>query len=536
MSLKSNENEQAGTWQKDRMSRLRFLKSLATGGAAMMMPPFASAQTSKSHKRSPSNRADPDGEQPNIVIIFDDQLRRNALGVFGGGFNITTPNADRLASEGTNFRNSISTCPLCTPFRGMLMTGRYPTHSGVIFNFVEASPRQNPHCLANVFDAAGYETGFIGKWHLGAGYRVGDGLYQYHPEKEKAYKKTHPHHDFIPPGPERLGYKFWQAYNFANKYRDYWYYEDTPKKIYSHKYETDTQFDQAIAFMDKRKNTKNPFLLTIAPHPPHVPFDQYPEGYLDKVVPSDQLHWEPNVPKDNPRSATDMRGYYAMVKNVDDNLGKLMKYMEKSGLAENTILIFTSDHGDMAGSHGRVQKMVPYREAVNIPMTIRWPGKIPESRYINALHTPMDIFPTLCGLAGVAVPDEVDGIDMSEVVLGHKYAKRDAVLMANYSSNWDFLQTGTDWPEWRGVFTGKYTYVKWLTGEEELYDNALDPYQMKSIIHDQDAFLTLQNLRNRLRILLNQAHDDFRPGNEYGAWFNKNRTLKRTGLGPVPVH
>ncbi len=123
---------------------------------------------------------------------------------------------------------------------------------------------------------------------------------------------------------------------------------------------------------------------------------------------------------------------------------------------------------------------------------------------------------------------------MSQVVLGKKFAARDNLLIMNYTSNWDFLQTGTDWPEWRGVFTGRHTYVKWLTGEEELYDNGLDPYQMHNIVHDQDAFLTLQDMRERLRVLLRQADDDFRPGDEYGSWFNKDRTLKRTALGPVP--
>jgi arylsulfatase A-like enzyme len=515
---------------KDGISRRKFLKNMGAGvGGAMMAPSLLANSASKMNAFSSADR-----DQPNILIIFDDQLRRDAVGVFGGGFNITTPNMDRLSSEGTNFRNSISTCPLCTPFRGMLQTGRYPTHSGVIFNFVEASPEQNPHCLANVFDSAGYDTGYIGKWHLASGFRVGDGLYKYHPKAEKEWVKKHPHHDFVPPGPERLGYQFWQVYNFANDYKKYWYYEDKPKKIYSHKYETDTEFDQAIAYMKKHKNSKKPFLLTVAPHPPHMPFDQYPEGYLKKVAPPDEFKWEPNVPKDNPRSVSAMRGYYAMVKNVDDNLGKLMNYMDQSGLSENTIVIFTGDHGDMAGSHGRQQKMVPYREAINIPMIMRWPGKIPASRFIDALHGPMDIFPTLCGLTGVDIPKEVDGKDMSDIVLGKKYAKRENLLIMNYTSHWDFLQTETLWPEWRGVFTGRHTYVKWLSGEEELYDNAIDPYQMKDIVHDQDAFLILQDMRQRLRVLLRQADDDFRPGNKYGSWFTKDRRLKRTGLGPVP--
>ncbi len=528
--IASAENQETSAQQK--MSRSKFLKSIGLGGAGLMMPTIIHG-SSRRIQAAKAAQAKVNG-QPNILIIFDDQLRRDAIGVFGGGFNFTTPNIDRLSNEGTNFRNSVSTCPLCTPFRGMLMTGRYPTHSGIIFNFEQASPKQNPHCLANVFDAAGYDTGFIGKWHLASGYRVGNGLYKYNAQAENAYRKKHPNSEFVPPGPDRLGYKFWQAYNFHGDFNNYWYYEDSPKKIYSHQFETDTEFDQAIAYMEDHKHAERPFLLTVAPHPPHEPFRDYPKGYIEKVVPPDQIKWEPNVSKNNPRSVEDVRGYYAMIKNLDDNLGRLLNYLDQSGLAENTIVIFTADHGEMNGSHGRLQKMVPYKEAINIPFIIRWPGKIPESRFVDAIHTPMDYFPTLCGLTGVGIPDEVDGVDMSQVVLGEKYVTRDNVLLANYTSNWDFLQTGTNWPEWRGVFTGRHTYVKWLTGEEELYDNGIDPCQMRNRVGDQDWFLTLQDLRERLRVLLLEAHDDFRPGNEYDEWFNGDRTLRRTGLGPVP--
>lgn len=516
--------------KKDGISRRKFLKNMGAGvGGALMAPSLLSGHASNINASGTTAT-----DQPNILIIVDDQLRRDALGVFGGGFNITTPNMDRLSNEGTNFRNSISSCPLCTPFRGMLNTGRYPTHSGIIFNFVDVSPKQNPHCMANVFGAAGYHTGLIGKWHLASGFRTPEGLYKPHPKKRAAWVKEHPDHEYVPPGPGRLGYQFWQSYNFHTAFKDYWYYEDKPNKIYSDEYETNTEIDQAIAYMENYKSSQNPFLLTVCPHPPHAPFTRYPKGYLDKVAPPDQIKWDPNVPEDNPRSIEDIRGYYAMIKNVDYNIGRVLNYLDQSGLAENTIIILTADHGEMNGSHGRTQKMVPYREAINIPMIIRWPDHIPESRFIDALHTPMDIFPTLCGLTGVDIPNEVNGRDMSQVVLGKEYSTRDDVLIMNYTSHWDFLQTGTRWPEWRGVYSGRYTYVKWITGEEELYDNGIDPYQMNNIIDDQDYFTEVQALRRRLKMLLREADDDFRPGDEYGPWFTNDRQLVKTGLGPVP--
>ena len=193
----------------------------------------------------------------------------NMCSVYGGR-NITTPNIDRLASEGVVFTNSVSTCPLCTPYRGMLQTGRYPTHSGIIINFVEASPAQNPHCLADVFGAAGYATGYIGKWHLAAGVQQGTPASAV--ATRLADEPANPEYDFVAPGPRRLGYQHWQAYNFHYNYHDYWYYEDEPEKRYSDRYETDTETDQAMAFMEQCRQSGRPFLVTVASHPPHPPF------------------------------------------------------------------------------------------------------------------------------------------------------------------------------------------------------------------------------------------------------------------------
>lgn len=262
-----------------------------------------------------------------------------------------------------------------------------------------------------MFDRAGYNTAFVGKWHLASGYRVGDGLFAPHPQKEAEYRKTHPNTDFVPPGPERLGFQFRQAYNFANNYHHYWYYEDTPKKIYCDKYETDCITDQGIAYIKKHKNEEKPFLLVMAPHPPHMPWtpEAPPKGYLEKIPPFDKLYRSLNVPKNDPMKPEQLRSYLAMAMNVDDNVGKLMDYLDRSGVGDNTILVFTSDHGSQLGSHGRVQKMEPYTESVNVPLHIRWPGTIPAGLVSDALYTSIDHMPTLCGLAGIKPPSMADG-------------------------------------------------------------------------------------------------------------------------------
>jgi arylsulfatase A-like enzyme len=470
--------------------------------------------------------------RPNVLVVFDDQLRKDVCGAYGGGQNISTPHIDRLADQGVVFTNATSCCPLCTPFRGMLHTGRYPTHTGIVLNFVEVSAEQNPDCLAHVFSREGYDTCFIGKWHLAAGRCKGAGRYAPDVARIRALNQANPEREFVPPGPGRLGYHRWQGFNFHASFNDYWYYEDEPKKLRSGKYETDTQTDQAIQFMEDHKDSRRPFLVVVAPHPPHPPFGpaSLPEGYLEKVP--EKITWSPNVPANNPRKVEEMRCYLAMAKNVDDNVGRLMSYLDRTGLAENTIVVFTSDHGEMHGSHGRLNKMVPYTEAVGIPLIMRWRGKIAPKRS-DALFTPMDVLPTLASLARIRVPRRLDGVDLGDVVLGKGRSAREEILMANYSSHWDYFQTGTLWPEWRGIRTGRYTYCKWLTGEEELYDDLQDPYQMNNLATGRKELPMLQRMRKTLKHLLAAAHDQFQPGTAYADWYNDDRRLLRTGLGPV---
>ncbi len=499
------------------IDRRTFLKLTAAGAAAMAVPGCFRRVS---------------GKKPNVLFVFIDQLRADVCGVYGGR-NIQTPHIDRLASQGATFSNAISSCPLCTPYRGMIQTGRYPTHSGIVMNFVEANPVQNPHCLGNVFAASGYDTGFIGKWHLSAGWRREEGLYEPDPKAVRVYREKNPETEYVPPGPGRLGFQHWQAFNFHTAFNEYYFYEDKPQRIFSGRYETDTQIDQAIAYMERHKDSGRPFLLCIAPHPPHPPFapEYIPEGYLEKVP--EVINWSPNVPAENPRKLIEMRYYLAMAKNVDDNIGRLMQYLEASGLAEDTIVVFTSDHGEMHGSHGRLNKMVPYAEAINIPFIIRWPNRIEAGSRILALQTPMDHLPTLCGLTGARMPREVDGADLSRVILGKEQDSRDEVLIGSYTSHWDFFQTGTRWPEWRGIRTKRYTYCRWLTGEEELYDNIEDPYQTRNLAAGGGEPAALKRLRGRLKDLLAEAHDDFLSGTAYGEWYDDRRNLIRTGLGQV---
>jgi len=225
--------------------------------------------------------------------------------------------------------------------------------------------------------------------------------------------------------------------------------------------------------------------------------------------------------------------YFAVLANADENFGRLLKYLDESGLADNTIVVFTSDHGEMLASQGRYNKMVPYSEAVDVPLIVRWPKHIRPGSKSEAIYTPMDHLPTLASLCGLAVPDIVNGKDLSGQVLGKGGAEHDAALMMNYVSHWDYPESGTEWPEWRGVRTRQHTYVRWLNGAEELYDNAADPYQMRNLFDGRSGPEELGRMRSRLKDLLADAQDAFPPGTAYRQWFTSERNMVRNAAGKV---
>ena len=476
-------------------------------------------------------------KRPNVLFVFYDQLRADVLGAYGGGKNITTPHMDRLAQEGVLYTNALSTTPVCTPYRGMLMTGRYPTHTGIMLNFLETNP--NLRGIADVFGDAGYRTAFIGKWHLAAGHfkKAWVGEPEGAWEHAEPYMEENPHYDFVPPGRARLGFVDWAAYNFHVDFLAAPYYRDEPERLVMEEYESDGITSMGIEYMEEARRAGEPFFLMLAPHPPHPPFDRLPEGYLEQVP--EMLHWSDNVPSEARVGIndSDARGYYAMCKNADDNVGRLIDYLESSGLENDTLVVFTSDHGEMMGSHDRRNKMVPYAEAVRVPLILRWPGTLEANQRTDTLYTPMDHLPTLSSLVGLDPPEDLDGVDLSPELLGDERPERDAVLMSNYSANWDYFRTGSSggdsWPEWRGVKTKRYTYVRWLSGDIELYDDESDRYQLKNLADDPTHAPTVRELESRLKELLAEAHDEFLPGNHYVDWVDGERNVIRTGLGPV---
>jgi arylsulfatase A-like enzyme len=474
-------------------------------------------------------------DRPNILFVFADQYRKEAVSCYGG-INIQTPNIDRLAQEGIRFSNALSTTPLCTPYRAMLMTGKYPTHTGMLLNFV--NPQQDERGIGDVFNEAGYQTGFIGKWHLASGI-----LRDHSMLEPKLSPSTLCEPEFVPPGRGRLGFQYWAAFNFHMNYRQGIYYRDTPEPQYYPDYEAEWMADDAIKFLEHHTDTDSdfPFFLMVAFHYPHPLW----RGELDvsaealKEIP-ENIQLLPNSKQKLPFEVVSFGGlrslltleqvrtYYTMCAEVDKNFGRILEYLDCTGLANNTIVVFTSDHGEQLGSHGRKSKMLPFEESINIPLVIRWPEHIKAGALSEALYTPMDHISTLCTLVGIDPPNDIDGIDLSCEVLKAGEVQRNDVLIAHYVSAPNYCQAKHAEMQWRGVRSKTHTYAKNIDGEELLFDNIADPCQMTNLIGNE-VYRPLQELmRRRLKQLLAEANDDLLSGNYYSDWFDDTRTVVRT--------
>jgi arylsulfatase A-like enzyme len=425
----------------------------------------------------------PNHAPPNLLFVFADQLRASSVG-YAGEEQVRTPHLDAFAGEGVVFTNAISNHPVCTPYRASLLTGRYPLSTGIFMNDLLLPVTETS--IAEVLKGRGYDTGYIGKWHL-------DGL------DRRA---------FTPPGPRRQGFDHWEALNCSHKYMDTFYYKDTPERIPVGGYEPDVQTDLAIRFLEGRAAADKPFCLFVSYGTPHEPYRLMPQEYLDEYPPED-IRFRPNCPDWN---REDIAGYYAHTTALDRNFGRLMETLEKGGLSDNTIVVFTSDHGDMHGSHGQRRKQRPWEECINIPFVIRGPAQSPAGSRTDALIGAPDVMPTLLAMMGCPVSETVEGRDLSHAVMGKSGEEHDSVLIMAPAPFSEAFKAGI--PEWRGVRTKRYTYVETLEGPWLLYDNVEDPYQMKNLAGDPGQAALKNELQGHLRDWLAKTGDGFLPREE----------------------
>jgi len=469
------------TRNRDGLRRREFLGRAALGAAGAAASVAAGCAAGRTGHAT---------DRPNLLFIFADQMRGMDMACAGNG-QVRTPHLDRLAAEGTQFTHAYANTPVCTPCRGTILTGRYPHAHRAVAN--DLALPDDEVTVAELLRDAGYRTGYIGKWHL-------DGV---------------PRDGFTPPGPRRQGFDFWAAWNCAHAYFNGRVYRDTPEAVRLRGYEPVGQTDLAMKFL--AADDARPWCLYLSWGPPHAPYEQVPETYK-AMYDAAQITPRPNVwdappagfkrPGPGPSRET-LAHYYAHISAIDEQVGRLLDALRRRGQAASTLVVFTSDHGDMLWSQGTIKKEQPWEESIRIPLLVRWPRRAPAGRTSDALVSAVDLAPTLLALMGCPVPDRMQGEDLSAVALGRADEGPDAVLLTEPVIVDQGLAQGIR--EWRGLRTARYTYARWWDGGGwVLYDNQEDPYQLRNLIDSPGHALLRAELEKRLRARLAAVGDECR--------------------------
>ncbi|RMH49126.1 MAG: hypothetical protein D6686_08795 [Alphaproteobacteria bacterium] len=456
---------------------------------------------------------------PNILVVLVDQMRRDALSCCGDP-NLRTPHLDALAARGTMFEAAVSTFPACVPFRFSLMTGAFAHSRNVPALGYRLSPAERT--LGEAVAACGHATAWIGKWHLYSAYGVTGGLTLSQAARTPV------------PASHRRGWQRWLGFELRNHYHDSWIFEDDsprPRRLAGH--QTDALFDLAIAHLRGRPRER-PFFLVLSVEAPHPPFMATP-AHLARVRARGPLRPRPNVDVDairffppewyeptGPAGAVDpadrdararvftanMQAWYAMIEQIDDNMGRLDAALAAEGLREETIVVFLSDHGELGGSHGMLGKAQPWEESCGIPLIVAGPG-IAVGRRVGLPVGTEDLFPTLVGLAGGR--EGGPGLDLSAMLRGGPEPDRAGVLLEFVLET----RPGRDWHDatWRAIRTRRHKYA--VQGDRSgarpwlLHDLAADPHEQRNLIDDPAAAATARALHGALMRLLDATGDDF---------------------------
>ena len=471
------------------MDRRSFLQTAASAGAASV----ASADWQQPPAAAPAQR-------PNVIWVFGDQHRAQALSC-NGDPNARTPRIDGMAVDGVTFTNAVAGFPLCCPFRGSLLSGRYP-HKCVPGHEYPLPDGQKT--VADAFNASGYRTAYFGKWHL-SGWHEANG--------RAAFYITDPK--------KRGGFESWTGYENNNSQYDSWVHGGEGKDAFHYRlpgYETDELTNLFINYVkergeeQKRPNPK-PFFAALSVQPPHDPYIAPPE-YMARYNPA-KMEMRGNVPGSPMVQQTarrELAGYYAMIENWDDNIGRIRRALADAGLAHNTHIVFFSDHGDMHGSQGMYRKTNPFEESVRIPFIIS--GEIPRYQNRKAGRIPavlnhVDIAPTTLGLCGIKKPEWMQGADLSH----HRIAKEAAQAEPDSAYLQSVVPTGhansINRP-YRGVVTKDgWKYVSFDGVPWFLYNLIEDPLEQANLAFNNLYRAERRKLAGRLRQWVADTDDKF---------------------------
>jgi arylsulfatase A-like enzyme len=466
------------------MNRRTFLQS--AGGT------MAASSAAAQQQEAPAAR-------PNVIWIFGDQHRAQAVGC-NGDPNVSTPNIDNMSALGVNFTQALSGFPLCCPARGSLLTSRYPHHC--VPGHEYPLPAGQP-TVAQPFREAGYHTAYFGKWHL-SGWKERDG--------RAAMYITNPE--------QRGGFDTWVGYDNNNSQWDSWVHGGEGRDAFHYRlpgYETDELTNLLLKYIgergdDARQGRGKPFFAALSVQPPHNPYVA-PEEFMGRYQ-GRKLLIRSNVPKTSEVEETarrDLAGYYAMIENLDHNIGRIRRALDEVGLAFNTHLVFFSDHGDMHGSQGLYRKTNPYEESIRIPFVLsgeqptyngRRTGRVP------ALLNHVDVAPTTLGLCGISKPSWMEGTDLS----GYRLAGRDTpgpdsafLQLVVPTGHGDSINK-----PYRGVVTKDgWKYACFENMSWVMFNLNEDPYEQRNLAHNNRYRAERRKLTDRVKQWITDTGDKF---------------------------
>ena len=411
-------------------------------------------------------------QPPNVIVFFTDQQRWDTTGVHGNPLELT-PNFDRVAKRGTHLAHSFKCQPVCGPARSSMQTGIYGTTTGCFRNAIPLP--QDAHTLAHYFRDAGYTTGYIGKWHLA---------------------NTDP-----VPQVERGGYEYWLAANLLEFTSDAYYtevYDNDCRPVYLPGYRADALTDAATRYIDTHQ--KNPFFLFMSFLEPHHQNhrDDYPapEGYAERYT----GRWlPPDLATLGGSSQAQIGGYYGMVKRVDEAFGRLLDALQSLGLRDNTIVLFTSDHGCHFKTRNSEYKRSCHESSIRVP-TALCGAEFDGGGEIRELISLIDLPPTLLDAAGIAVPSVMQGRSIMPLLRNRQEPWPNAMFLqisetqvgrAIRTKRWKYSVEAPDGNGWSDPSSSHYA-------ETFLYDLMADPYELTNLVGISAFREIAQKLREQL--------------------------------------
>ena len=424
-------------------------------------------------------------DQPNVVVFFTDQQRWDTTGAHGNPMGLT-PNYDRMAAEGTHAAYAFTNQPLCLPARSVLQTGRYSTQAGCPTN--GAALPVGTRTLAHHFNEAGYVTGYLGKWHL-------------------CQCRTEP-----VPRELRGGYQEWLAANVPEMTSDAYratLYDENDREVLLPGYRVDALTDAAIRFLDRHQ--EEPFFLFCSFLEPHHqnPRDifaapvGYAERYLDPWMPPDLRALGDRWP------ARDLPGYYGIVKRLDEALGRVQDALLSLGLAENTILIFSSDHGNHFRTRNAEFKRSCHEASTRIPLALTGPGFVGGGQ-LPDLVSLIDLPPTLLDACGLPVPGDMLGRSLLSLTRGEREGWPEEVFIQISEAQ---VARAVRTHRWKYGVNAPREHADWdqasspVYEEEFLYDVIDDPYELTNLIQEESHRQVAEIMRGRLLRRMAEAEE-----------------------------